>query len=225
MSKAIVALVLAGCVSAADSNLMEMARDRQDRHALQSAVTALASGSPNDARAQYRLAMASSYLAEVAQEQHDKNGARNAAEPGIRAAERLISLDPKNAEYHRILGTLCGQAAPASVLLMFKYGKCARESIDRAVALNPNSARNYLSRGVGNYYLPAAFGGGVELAIRDFRKAIQLDPQMADAHLWLGIALRKAQKNAEARKEILQSLALNPNRLWAKQQLARTPAR
>ena len=57
----------------------------------------------------------------------------------------------------------------------------------------------YVSRGVGNYYLPAAFGGGPEVALKDFQKAIQLDPKLAEAHLWMGIALRKLNRNGEAR--------------------------
>jgi Flp pilus assembly protein TadD len=76
---------------------------------------------------------------------------------------------------------------------------------------------------VGNYYLPPAFGGGPQLAIRDFQKAIQLDPKSAEAHLWLGIALRKVGRNTEARTEIQRSLELNSNRLWARQQLDKTP--
>jgi Flp pilus assembly protein TadD len=77
---------------------------------------------------------------------------------------------------------------------------------------------------VGNYYLPASFGGGVEPALRDFRKAIELEPSLAEAHLWLGVALRKAEKNAEAKAAFKRSLELNPARVWAKQQLEKTPA-
>lgn len=140
-------------------------------------------------------------------------------------ARRAVALDPRNAEHHRILGTLCGQVIPANVLLGLRYGRCAQEEIEKAVELNPHSAAAYLSRGVGNYYLPASFGGGVEPAIRDFQKALDMDHKFADAYLWLGIALRKAGKNGEARKAIEKSLELNPNRIWARQQLKKTPAR
>jgi tetratricopeptide (TPR) repeat protein len=81
----------------------------------------------------------------------------------------------------------------------------------------------FVSRGVGNYYLPAMFGGGTDPAIADFQKAIQVNPNLAEAYLWLGIALRKANRNSEARKAIAKSLELNPNRVWAKQQLDKTP--
>jgi Flp pilus assembly protein TadD len=63
----------------------------------------------------------------------------------------------------------------------------------------------------------------VELAVQDFEKALQLDPQSADTHLWLGIALRKLHRNPEARKEIAKSIELNPSRIWAREQLEKTP--
>jgi tetratricopeptide (TPR) repeat protein len=213
------------CAFAAAGSL-EQARDRQDRPALEDAarqLSAAAQKQPDDAAAQYRFALAESYVAEVATEQRDKAAAKNAAEAGIEAARRAVSLQPGNAEYHRILGTLCGQVIPAQVLLAFKYGNCAKSSIDRAIELDPKSARAYLSRGIGNYYLPEALGGGAEPAIRDFEKAVQLDPKLADAYLWLGIAQRKLARNADARRNIAKSLELNPARVWAKQQLDKTP--
>ncbi len=206
---------------------LEKARDAQDRAALDRlAAQALAASQKQstDAAAQYRLALADSYVAEVAIEVRDKNQAHSAAEAGIKAAERAIALKADTAEYHRVLGTLCGQAISANVLAGMKYGHCAQDSVNKALQLDPKSAINYVSRGVGNYYLPPALGGGLELAIKDFQKAIELDPQSADAHLWLGLALRKSNRNAEARKAFQKAIELNPARVWAKQQLDKTPA-
>ncbi len=206
---------------------LESARDRQDTATLQKQITdlsAAAQKAPNDPEAQYRLALASSYLGEVALERRDKKEAQQAAETGIRAAERAISLNPNVAEYHRVLGTLCGQVIPANVLAGLSYGKRARDSINKALALDPRSARAYLARGVGNYYLPTALGGGTDLAIADFRKAAELDPKSAEPYLWLGLALRKDNHNAEARQAFARALELNPQRVWAKQQLDKTPS-
>jgi len=153
-----------------------------------------------------------------------KAQAKNFAETGIAAAEKAVSLKSGVAEYHRILGTLCGQMISSNGLAALKYGNCAIASVNKAIELDPKAAGNYVSHGVGNYYLPAALGGGVDLAIKDFQKAIELDPKLADAHLWLGIALRKQNRNAEARKALAKAVELNPNRIWAKQQLDKTPA-
>jgi len=205
---------------------LNRARDTQDRAALERIAGQLAGAAEkqlNDVQAQYRFALAQSYLSEVAMETGDKNAARAAAETGMKAAERATMLKPDAAEYHRLLGTLCGQAIPANVLTGLRYGRCAQDEVKRAIDLDPKSAENYLSRGVGNYYLPAALGGGADAAIKDFQKAIELDPKLAEAHLWLGIALRKTNRDAEARKELENALRLNPARVWAKQQLAKTP--
>ena len=210
-----------------DNQELLKARDAQDRAALDKItgeLRAAAEKDPNDAAAQYRFAMAESYTAEVAIEMRDKAAARNAAQAGIDAAERAVSLKPDSPEYQRILGTLCGQIISGNGLAGLKYGKCALTAVNKAIELDPKSSMAYLSHGVGNYYLPPALGGGMEVAIKDFRKAIELNPKNADAWLWLGIALRHENHADEARQAIAKSIELNPNRVWAKQQLDKTPA-
>jgi tetratricopeptide (TPR) repeat protein len=210
---------------AAPGTALQSARDQQDRAALQKIVdesAAAAAKAPNDAEAQYRMALASSYLAEVALEVRDKKMAEQAATRGIKAAEQAVALKPDVGEYYRVLGTLCGQVVPANVLAGLSYGKRAKDAIDKAVAKDPKSSAAYMARGVGNYYLPAALGGGMELATADFHKALELDPKNADAWLWLGLASRKQNKDADAQQAFQKSLALNPQRVWAKQQLDKT---
>ena len=207
---------------------LEHARDRQDKAALERAAaefSAAAAKQPQDAAAQYKAALAQSYLAEVAMEMRDKERAKTAAESGIKAAERAVALNGSVAEHHRVLGTLCGQVIPANVMAGLRYGRCAQESINKAIELAPKSAIGYISRGVGNYYLPPMFGGGPDVAIRDFQKAIELDSKSSEAYLWMGIALRKANRNAEAHKAIAKAVELNPHRVWAKQQFEKTPSK
>ena len=209
-----------------ESDLIK-ARDRQDKAALEKMVgdlKAAADKDSKDAVVQYRLALGESYTAEVAIETHDKAAAKTAAQAGIDAAQRAVDLKPDSSEYQRILGTLCGQAISGMGLAGLKFGKCALSAVDKAIELDPKSSINYVSHGVGNYYLPQALGGGYELAIKDFRKAIELNPKNADAYLWLGVTLRKVNQLEEARQAIEKSLELNPNRAWAKQQLDKTPA-
>ena len=217
-------LVLAGFFVQGATPL-EAARDRQDRPALERFVReseAAAARAPNDAEAHYRCALASSYLAEVDQELHDKKAARQAAEVGIKAAEKAVALKPDNAENYRILGTLSGQAI-TDLISGLTYGPRAKDAIAKALARAPNSSTVYVARGVGNYYLPPQLGGGLESAVADFHKAIELDPRNAEAYLWLGLSLRKENKDAEARRAFEKSLELDPNSIWAKQQLSKTP--
>jgi tetratricopeptide (TPR) repeat protein len=221
-------IMLAATLVAASAADLEQARDLEDRAALERSVTELSTdtnNAPNDAAVQYRLALAASYLAEISLELRDKTAAEHAAKIGIPAAERAISLKPENAEYYRILGTLCGQVIPANVLAAMSYGNRAQDAIEKAIALDAKSSQAYLARGIGNYYKPSMFGGGPELAIRDIRRAIELDPKSAEPYLWLGLAQRKLHQNSEAREAFTKSLELNPRRIWTKQQLDKTPAK
>jgi tetratricopeptide (TPR) repeat protein len=206
---------------------LESARDLQDRPVLERLAAesaAAAEKAPNDAEAQIRAAVAASYLAEVALEVKDKKLAEEAAERGIKPAERAIALKPDVAGNYVVLGTLYGQVVPANLLAGLSYGKKSKDAIQKALEKDPKLAAAYEARGVGNYYLPSALGGGFDLAIADFRKSIELDPQNAAAYLWLGLSLRKQNKNAEARQAFQKSLELDPRRIWTKQQLEKTPA-
>lgn len=206
---------------------LETARDTQDRPALQrmaNEASAAAEKTPNDAEAQYRAALANSYLAEVALELRDKKQGEAAAERGIQFGEKAVSLKPDNARYYVVIGTLYGQSISSNLLTALSYGKKAKDSLQKAVEKDSHLAAAYDARGVGNYYLPQAMGGGYDLAASDFRKAIELDPKDSQAYLWLGLTLRKQNKNAEARQAFQKSIELNPNRAWAKEQLEKTPA-
>lgn len=228
MMKTFAGVLVAATLAAGSLADLEKARDLEDRATLErrlAELSTVAANAPNDADAQYLLALAASYLAEISLELHDKTAAEHAAKTGIPAADRAVSLKPENAEYYRILGTLCGQVIPANVLAAMSYGNRAQEAVEKAIALDPKSSLAYLARGIGNYYKPPMFGGGPELAIRDIRRAIELDPKSAEAYLWLGLAQRKLHQNAEAREAFTKSLELNPRRVWTKQQLDKTPAK
>jgi tetratricopeptide (TPR) repeat protein len=167
--------------------------------------------------------LAASYLAEVAQELRDRKQSQEAAERGIPAAEKAVALRP-DAEDYRLLGTLYGQAV-SDVLSGLSYGPRAKAAISKAVELAPKSASVYVARGVGNYYLPEQLGGGAEAAAADFRHALELDSKDAEAYLWLGLSLRKLNHNAEARAALAKAVELAPSRVWAKQELDKTPAK
>jgi len=222
----LVHLLMAGMLAATPSPL-EIARDAQDRPALERMVreaAAAAAKAPKDASAQFRMALASSYLAEVEIEMHDKDAGHRTAVAGVQAAEQAIALQPKDAENYRVLATLCGQAI-TNLLSGLNYGPRAKDAINKAVSLAPKSSPVWVARGVGNYYMPSSFGGGAAQATADFHKAIDLDSQNAEAWVWLGIALRKQNRDATARQAFAKALELDPNRIWVRQQLDKTPAK
>lgn len=203
------------------------ARDLADSAALDKLVAQAkaAAAQKESPETLYRSALAHSYAAEVATEKKDKAKAQTMAEGGLEAAHKLADNNTTVAEYHRLLGNLCGQVIPANPLMgTLKYGPCAKEEIDKALQMDGKFALAYVTRGVGNYYLPDAMGGGAQVSLGDFDKAIALDPKLAEAYLWKGIALRKLNRNKEAHAALEKSVQLAPNRVWAKEQLAKTPA-
>ncbi|MGH9639646.1 MAG: tetratricopeptide repeat protein [Bryobacteraceae bacterium] len=208
------------------ANALRNARDRQDLTALDHLIAQAARGNISSSAAQYRIALANSYAAEVAMELHQKKKAESYAEAGIGAAQKAVAQNDSNPEYHRLLGQLCGQAIPASPIWgTLEYGQCASGEIKKAIALNGHYALAYVTEGVGSYYLPQAMGGGAGLALKDFDKAIALNPRLAEAYLWKGLALRKQNRNQEARAALERALQLDPKRLWTKQELDKTPQR
>ena len=228
MARLLIAGVLGCTLLAGVAEEARRARDHQDRAALEATATrarAAAEKQPRDVRLQHEAALAAAYLAEVLAEVQEQAAARQAAEAGLPAAERAAALDPKSGEYHRLLGALCGLAVPPRNLpLALQYGRRSLEALDRALALEPGSAAVYVSRGIGKYYLPAMLGGGADAALQELRRAVDLDPKSQEAELWRGLALRKAGRNAEARRALSRALELNPERKWVRQQLEKTPA-
>ncbi|HYA17564.1 MAG TPA: hypothetical protein VEF06_08870, partial [Bryobacteraceae bacterium] len=187
-----ISLLLLPAFALAAADNLELMRDKQDKAGLAQAAASLAAAAeknPNDADAWYRAAIARIYIAEVTMELGDKLGSQHAAEEGVKQIDKALALKSTNPDYYRVLGTLCGQVIPANPIMgALSYGKRAKDALDKAISMDPNSARAFVAHGVGYYYLPPSFGGGPENAIRDFKQAVNLDPKSADAYLWMGIA-------------------------------------
>ena len=219
--------LMAALMAAAAPSPLETARDQQDRAALQKhqreATPPPPPRRPTTPTRNTALALACSYLAEVMIEQHERKPARQIAEQGIKAAEKGRRAE---ARIRRVLPRARHALRPGDhrhherpELRPQGQGRASPRRWRSA----PKSSTVWVAHGVGNYYLPAQLGGGRQLAIADFRKAIELDPKNAEAYLWLGVSLRKENKDAEARQALTKSLELNPNRVWVKQQLEKTP--
>lgn len=219
-----------GCLllAAQPSSELVSARDHQDLAILNRLIgqyEQAAKANPQCAECAYKLALADSYAAEVAMELRDKRKSEAYAEAGMEFAQKATASNANNAEYHRLLGELCGQVIPANPIFgALKYGQCAKDEIDKAIQIDGKLALAFVSRGVGNFYLPSSMGGGLDIALKDFDKALSIDPKLSEAYLWKGVTLRKANRNAEARQAFQKSLEINPQRMWTKQQLDKTPA-
>jgi serine/threonine protein kinase/tetratricopeptide (TPR) repeat protein len=113
---------------------------------------------------------------------------------------------------------------------MMNLRQATRESIDRAIAAfddatkhDPEYARAWAALG-GAYGLKGSFlsmPDMVNQAIVLERRALGLDPDLADAHMWLGNGLLGIGQTDEAIAEIREAMRLDPENGQAYQSLAR----
>jgi tetratricopeptide (TPR) repeat protein len=85
-------------------------------------------------------------------------------------------------------------------------------------------------RGIGAIYKPRLFGGGLDRAAADLRKAIELferdDPRppapawgRGEAWIWLGQTLARQGDPAEARAAYVTALEYEPENAWLREVL------
>jgi tetratricopeptide (TPR) repeat protein/predicted Ser/Thr protein kinase len=113
---------------------------------------------------------------------------------------------------------------------MMNLRQATRDSLDRAIAAfqdathhDPEYARAWAALG-GAYGLKGDFlsiPDMVNQAIEIERRALSIDPELADARMWLGSGLLRIGRTDEAIAEIREALRLDPDNGQAYQGLAR----
>ena len=113
---------------------------------------------------------------------------------------------------------------------MMNLRQATRDSMDRAIAAfeeatrhDPEYAIAWAALG-GAYGLKGSFQSIPEMTSRAIeleRRALSIDPELADAHMYLGSALLAQGKTDEAIAEIREALRLEPDNGQARQGLAR----
>ena len=138
---------------------------------------------------------------------------------GVDEARVLAKKETKNSEAHRLY-----------LLGRFHFAKNtlpgfaeAMQSFNQAIQLDPTYALAYCGLAdaysfVGAYTMPGkeAWATERELAL----KALALDPELAEAHFSLGIAIASAFNWEEGEKEIKRAIEMNPNMAVAYDQYA-----
>jgi serine/threonine protein kinase/Tfp pilus assembly protein PilF len=113
---------------------------------------------------------------------------------------------------------------------MMNLRQATTESIDRAIAAFEDATRQDPEYALAWAALGGAYGlKGSFLSIPDMmhqaieieRRALALDPQLSDAHMWLGSALLNLGRIDDAIEEIHEALRLDPENGQAHQGLAR----
>jgi Flp pilus assembly protein TadD len=110
----------------------------------------------------------------------------------VEELQKLVNLDPQNAEYSYLLGRA--------------WTKVSAWSYQRLAHLNPDSAR--LHQALGQEY---AMQGKYDLAIAAYQQAARSDPKLPEIHLALALLLFEVKRYDEARTEIGLELNLVPD--------------
>jgi len=125
--------------------------------------------------------------------------------------EEAIRSDPRFSAAYALLANhlifVMGETRPAAEVI-----PRARELVERALELNPNSSDAHLARG------NLAMQGDLDWvrAEAEFQQAIALNPSSSIARLWYGMLLFHLQRHDESRKQFLAALDMDPLRIGLK---------
>jgi serine/threonine protein kinase/tetratricopeptide (TPR) repeat protein len=145
-------------------------------------------------------------------------GVESDADASITEAEQAIALDPNFAEAYVALAQGC-----SSKIFDHTGGKEYDEkgfvALGKALALNPALAEAYVVR--GNMYYNRMHNFDIASAVADYRKALTLNPNLADAHHSLGSELTHIGLHDRAIEEFRTTLRLDPQSDGARYRLGR----
>lgn len=130
---------------------------------------------------------------------------RNLYDEAIEALCHASELDPSDPRAYLFLGKMYDVSA----------GKAdeVRKRMQRFTETNPNNALAYYYCALSSWKGSRGSNQAVDLVQVEalFRKSIALDPQLADAHLQLGILYYDQRREQEAIQEFQAAIRLNPD--------------
>jgi len=140
--------------------------------------------------------------------------------------ERSLKTRPL-AETHMLLSSIDGQLIAKSPMKAMILGMASSASTKEAMALGPNNPRVWLLRGQGAIFTPSEYGGGLDVAADQLKRAIELfakdapkpgEPSWgkAEAYLWLGQVYEKKGDKAKAADLYKTALDISPTYGYAK---------
>lgn len=170
----------------------------------------------NSFEAYMRLALFAVWTCEAAEAHRNDAAFKQAAEAGVAAAEKAVTLNPKSSDAHQLLGDLLSQLIPHVYGGGMKYGKRAADEMDKAIELNPKNVNAYVSRAISYYYTPDSFGGSKSKAVEMLKKAVEIDSRTDSPHIWLAIFYLDGGRIDDALSEISLALRANPDRAFTR---------
>jgi len=178
--------------------------------------------------AHYYIGYASYRLSSAFNEIGEEEAKRHLNE-AVRHLERAVEMDEDFAEAVALLGNCYGMKATGFFTGM-KYGPKSQRSLDRAMELAPENPRVRLLYGISFMFKPAMFGGSLERAVEEMKRAADLfnensgtDHELypgwgsAEVYAWLGQACERAEDFELAEQYYKQALAVDPDYYWVKE--------
>jgi tetratricopeptide (TPR) repeat protein len=152
------------------------------------------------------------------------------AAPTLQRAMSIFEKSLKTyplAETHVLMSSIDGQLIGTDPSRMMELGMASQASASAALGLGANNPRVWLIRGMNAIYTPSEYGGGLNVAEEQIKRAIELfakdapkpgEPAWgkAEAHVWLGQVYAQQKDLAKARAEFQAALAIAPGYAWPK---------
>jgi tetratricopeptide (TPR) repeat protein len=133
---------------------------------------------------------------------------REANDQAIHLLEKSVEIDPQFAGAYAALAAAYGTRAIGVEINEPEWIEKASAAVGKALALDPNLAEGYVSRG---YLLwSRANGWSVKRAVSDYRHALELNPNLAEAHHQLANVYDHVGLLDKAEEEIKKAVALDP---------------
>jgi tetratricopeptide (TPR) repeat protein len=178
---------------------------------------------PDSFPALWRLARVESEMGEDAKgkEQQELIGS------SVLHARAAVRVAPDSALGHEWLAVTLGRKAlKEGAKKKLALAREIKSEVDRALALNPQSARAYHVRAIWNRELASLNlvermaantvlggvpkGASMENAVHDLERAVELDPGNINHHLELGRTWLQLDRQDDARRELERAVALAP---------------
>ena len=192
----------------------------QTRPALDAYLAAQKAGPPN---ADVLSKIAKEY-GELMADTNSADEKRKLGETAIEYAKQAVAADPNNAIAELSLAVCYGRQAPLmDNKTKIAYSRLVKEYADKSLALDPNNDLTYNVLGSWNYelanlnpFLRALAGmiygrlpdASFQDSVKDFQKALELNPNRLANHIGLGRAYAAVGDTAEARKELQVGLSM-----------------
>ena len=133
---------------------------------------------------------------------------REANDQAIRLLEKSVDMDQQFAAAYAALAAAYGTRAIGIEINEPKWIEKASAAVGKALALDPNLAEGYVSRGYLLWSRPN--GWAHERAVSDYRHALELNPNLAEAHHQLANVYNHVGLLDKAEEEVKKAIALDP---------------